>query len=362
MIPDTKLVPISKETHDRLPFQAIKCSLKSLKPKEGEDDWSMEACDAFEENLDRLFCVLIPSICKTDDYYEIDLTNEETLQNVAVKLFKDGLCHYEGNIIEAEDFLLPASDVENMDVEKSQGKEIQAEISSSKSSNVVNNPNLKKKKKKKVTIQQNIPLPITKHQLPKDLPSLAIPELKIDNRKRPDEVTWGQPSQLELTIVVKIFGVDVHPNHSWIHVTVEQLNFSYLNITQDSTANDLYSLFEIPAINFFSEIMPQETKLKFHPQSIEICLKKAKPMFWPKPCIDPDTKEPIKHSWMKNAQICYDSDDDYEYDVSSKDIDTPPIVSNYGEVKDISDSEDNESSNSEVSSEELNESDDEFFG
>ena len=31
---DTKLVPISKETHDRLPFQAIKCSLKFLKPKE----------------------------------------------------------------------------------------------------------------------------------------------------------------------------------------------------------------------------------------------------------------------------------------------------------------------------------------
>ena len=64
---------------------------------------------------------------------------------------------------------------------------------------------------------------------------------------------------------------------------------------------------------------------------------------------------------MKNAQICYDSDDDYENDVS-KDINaTPPIVSNYGEVKDISDSENNESNNSEVSSEELKESDDEFF-
>ena len=346
-------MPISKETHDRLPFQAIKCSLKYLKPKEGEDDWSMEACDAFEENLDGLFCVLIPSIRKTDDFYEIDLTNDETLENVAVKLCKDGFCHYEGNIIEAEDFLLPASEVE-----KSQGKEIQAEISSSSKSNL--NSNLKKKKKKKITVQQNIPLPITKHHLPKDLPSLAIPELKIDDRKRPNEVTWGQPSQLELTIVVKIFGVDIHPNHSWIHVTAEQLNFSYLHITQDSTANDLYSLFEIPAINFFSEIMPQETKVKFHPQTIEICLKKAIPMFWPKPCIDPDSKEPIKHSWMKNAQICYDSDDDYDYDLS-KDINNPPIVSNYGEVKDISDSEDYESNNSEVSSEELNESDDEFF-
>ena len=344
--PNTRLVPISRTLHDQLPFQAIKCSLKNIVPN--GDYWSDEALNTFEENLDCFFAVIKP-LKITDENYEgysyqiTSMTCYNLGEDIGIKLHQEGHCQYLGNIIPK---MIPEYIEEVKPVASNEVSHVKKDIISKNGPIIAKNEHIKVK-----------PIKSFKNKLPDDMPNLEVPEENIDFSKYPDETTWGQKSQVEICFTFKILGPEVIPNQAWIVVGPKNLEFSYLDIIQDETGQDIYSLVQIPKLTLFSEVMPQETRIKFSPQAVEVRLKKAKSLFWPKPCINTLTNEPVKYSWMKTAEMCFDSDDEDELELEDKSI--APVRYDY--VKDV-DTDEVTNSNEEITSDSQYDSDYEIFG
>ena len=85
-----------------------------------------------------------------------------------------------------------------------------------------------------------------------------------------------------------------------VQITAETLSVSYVDVTYDEFNNEIITYFEIPRLLLFSDVIPNATKIKFNANGFEIRLKKVKRLFWPKPCVDPETGEPLKMPWLKH--------------------------------------------------------------
>ena len=97
-------------------------------------------------------------------------------------------------------------------------------------------------------------------------------------------------------------------------------------------------------------------------QSIEVKLRKSKPMFWPKPCLNPETRQPLKYQWLKKDAAIDDSDDeDVKFEENSNEFKNEDLNFDYENVRDVSEDESDKGlSDEQDSSEGLSGSDDYF--
>ena len=61
---------------------------------------------------------------------------------------------------------------------------------------------------------------------------------------------------------------------------------------------------------------PDKSEVKITTKAIEISMNKRLPIFWPKLCLDPISKKPLKFWWLK-PEIVTDSDDELGQDHSN---------------------------------------------
>ena len=123
-----------------------------------------------------------------------------------------------------------------------------------------------------------------------------------------------------MSVSVNIEITDFKQRQAYICVQPKTLDFTYLDVNYDEQEIEMFTLIKIPTLHLFSEVIPKQTKLKFSAKGVEIKMKKVKNIFWSKPCIDPDTGEPMKYSWLKLA-VEDQSDSDNEKDESMPETD-----------------------------------------
>lgn len=179
------------------------------------------------------------------------------------------------------------------------------------------------------------------------MPSLSISTGEISKSKLPDNVIWYQGSKLNTYFKVNFNGIEVIPSRAYIQITAETLSVSYLDVSYDDFSNEMFTLFEIPQQLLFSDVIPNATKVTFSANGFQICLKKAKSMFWPKPFLDPKTGEPIKMPWLKHfVEEISSSDEEEEAEYVENEKEPRKFL--YG-IKNVESTDDNDS-NDEVAS------------
>ena len=348
--PGSNLAPISKKSLDLLPFQAIKCSLAYVEPNEGSDDYTDQAIELFQTYLDQSVLVNNPEKI-SNGHYKVELSLPETYEIIGVTLAQSLLFKYTRDIIDSRAFDM--NDISQALPSLSDNEE------KNKSNPFKTDPNNKSEKDKRlaeVDVIQNLSSNSGERKalfipkVPHDMPSLTISTGEIPKSKLPDNVTWYQGSKLNTYFKVNFNGIEVIPSRVYIQITAETLSVSYLDVSYDEFSNEIFTLFEIPQQLLFSDVIPNATKVTFSANGFQICLKKAKSMFWPKPFLDSNTGEPIKMPWLKHFvdEISSSDEEETEYVENGKDDFQEPRKFLYG-IKNVESTDDNDS-NDEVAS------------
>ena len=192
-------------------------------------------------------------------------------------------------------------------------------------------------------------IPIYNPDIPEDMPSLAFSQDQNPETKLPDSVTWSQNSRMiilnfNFNKIVKIL-----PSRLNIKVNSKSFDLSYLDISYENSV-EIVKLFQIPSLTFFSEVIPNETKINFTPNDLKVHLTKNKAIFWPKICIDPESLQPIKIPWLKHEALEDHSESDNEnVEDSNQDLNPNPRKFFYG-VRDVESSDEKNFSKSEEDS------------
>ena len=348
--PGSNLAPISKKSLDLLPFQAIKCSLAYVEPNEGYDDYTDQAIELFETYLDQSVLVNNPEKI-SNGHYKVELSLPETYEIIGVTLSQSGLFKYTRNIIDSKAFDM--NDVSQA-LPLLSDKEEKNKSDSFKTN--LNNKSEKDKRLAEVEVIQNLSSNSVERKalfipkIPHDMPSLSINTGEISKSKLPDNVIWYQGSKLNTYFKVNFNGIEVIPSRAYIQITAETLSVSYMDVSYDDFSNEMFTLFEIPQQLLFSDVIPNATKVTFSANGFQICLKKAKSMFWPKPFLDPKTGEPMKMPWLKHfvEEISSSDEEEEEYVENEKEDFQEPRKFLYG-IKNVESTDENDS-NDEVAS------------
>ena len=337
----SKLVPISEQSLKLLPFQAIRCSLAHVKPKDGEN-WTEEAFEDFSQHLDCVFWVNQHTKIE-NGHYEVDLVDPETLTQVASKLASNGHCQLVGQLIDVSKFESTPSPeksapIDSQLLQKAIGQEdgiIKSEKVSidNKISTITERESqtqklgLKLKEireqfdelKSDIALLSDLDLQDNDHcdqEEPSQLlPSLVVGQDLIAAEKFPDKVTWSQ-SLHGLTFKLQFHGFEVNQSQVYIRVEPKKLHFHYLHIDEKSRC---CQLIRIPNLALFTQVKPQETRIAVKPTLIKIYLQKAQSLYWPKPCYDEVLQKGVTHPWLRQEVVeisdTEDDDDDEELNV-----------------------------------------------
>lgn len=330
------LAPIKRKSLEKMPFQAIKCSLNKVCPMMDEQEFSQEAIDAFSEYID---CHLWVNNAKkiAQDKYSVDLTIPETSEIINHQLKLKGYVIYDGNIIDVSKFEVfhdtPAIKEEQIElIEKEELKEEPA--------NAVSECEELGKR-----------LPLYDPQVPEDMPSLCFPEKSCPSLKLPQSVIWTQDLQQVQVQICLAF--EVKPRQVFVQVEAKTLYVACLNVTYDESNVETVGLFEIPYLSTFSDVMKKNVTVKISGRTVKITLKKIMPIYWPHLFIDDETNTPLKLAWLKSEAIEESSDEEQDdnHEVQPK---------KYLDVQDVPSSSDLEDDNERETDPE-DESSDEMF-
>ena len=333
---ESGLVPISKQSLEVLPFQAIRCSLADVKPNDGEN-WSDEAFEDFSEHLDCLFWA--NNFRKIENgHYQVHLLNPETSEQIASKLALKGHCQLVNlpsidvskfeevpsrqstTVIESappEDYQKEIN-VENVSCHQEDQPVTKRDDSAVKVS--VDNVEIKSTREldtKKIGLElkeirekfnevkselallsalDDLNVMNTEEDESNHMPCLVVGQDQIYAEKFPDKVTWSQSLQ-ELTFKLQFHGFEVNASRVYIKVEPKALHFHYLHIV-----NNCCHLIRIPNLELFTQVKPQETAVNVKATYIEICLQKAQALIWPKPCFDESTQKGVTPPWLRRQE------------------------------------------------------------
>ena len=330
------LLPMPKKFIERLPLQAIGCSLSNVVPSADDNSlWSNNAIEFFNEfssvsdnfsEGDRRFIssksmVLFKAIevTKCENYEEASEPNNWPIRywiklaptkggdHVGMQLVKKGLAeHIESEIMLScnESQLKHFNSTKEVD---NTNENIENEIR-----NETKISCYKPKAVEESNTRDNVPvatvIPLSKPlvKVPLELPGLCITEScsnNVTDNLRPQLVTWSQNKekthvafrlQLEL-----IYSQETCSNSTYLFIESRSLAFEYLEIGQTTEKTEKYRHHKIPKINLFGAVDPDKTEVKFSGKEILIKLKKLNSCFWQYPTIDSETGKGKKVPWIK---------------------------------------------------------------
>ena len=369
----SKLVPISKQSLEVLPFQAIRCSLAHVKPNDDDNEkWTEEAFEDFSQHLDCVFWVNQHTKIE-NGHYEVDLVDPETLTQVASKLALNGHCQLVGQLFDVSKFESSQPQVKSAPIGSQQqqqqkvvvvGEDGNNEKMDSQSEKVsidkkiittttereskTQKLGLKLKEireqfneiKSHIALLSDLDLNDNGHcddeEEDLSLPSLVVSQDLIAAEKFPDKVTWSQSLQ-GLTFKLQFHGFEVNQSQVYIRVEPKILQFHYLDIDEK---NRCCQLFRIPNLALFTQVKPQDTRIVVKPTLIKIYLQKAQSLYWPKPCFDQVTKKGVTHPWLRQEVVEISDSEDNDEDVEGLNVTPMSILGAPNEIDYFSDNED----------------------
>ena len=349
------LLPIPKKYVEKLPLQAIGCSLANIVPA-GENDaaWSNDAIefiqefasikDSFSEG-DRRFVtaksvVLLKAMevakCEYDEettepnnwpiQYWVKLVSKEGGDHLGMQLLKKGLAEHDSysEIMISHN----ESELKNFNSTKEIDNTNEDSVKHDLEVNKISNSGVKSVEST-VNLKNNVPvatvIPVIKPtvKIPEELPGLCIIENcdnSLINNLKPQLVTWSQNKeqlafrfQLEL-----IYEQETCARNTFLSVESQSLTFEYLEIAHTIEKAEKYRHHSIPKICLYGAVDPQKSEVKLNGKEILVKLGKVNRCFWQYPTVDPETGKPRKVAWIKiDSNISWPdtSDDSDESDV-----------------------------------------------
>ena len=330
------LLPLPKKFVERLPLQAIGCSLSNIVPSAEDDSpWSDNAIDFFNQfasisdsfsDGDRRFItaksrLLLKAIepTKCECYEETSEPNnwpirywtrlapKEGGDHLGMQLVKKGYAEH----IDSE-IMISYNESQWKTFNSTKEADNTYEPIEKNISNEVKISDFKSKPFNNTNMRDNVPIatviPVIKSTVtvPSELPGLCISQDYDNNvtvNLKPQLVTWSQNKekthiafrfQLDL-----IYSQETCSNNTYLSIENRSLAFEYLEIGHVTEKSENYRHHSIPKINLFGTVDPQESEIKFSGKEIQVKLRKVNSCFWQYPVIDSATGKGKKLAWIK---------------------------------------------------------------
>ena len=351
------LLPIPKKFVERLPLQAIGCSLSNIVPSPRDSSlWSKDSIDFINEFAsikssfvegERRF-ISAKSVVQLKainvmkcDYYEessepdnwpirywVKLVPMEGGDHLSMQLIKQGFAEND----DYSEIMLSynENDLKNFNSTKEMNKTNQDNENNSSHLNRI--PEFQETSVRNITARDNIPkaivTPVQKSlvTIPASLPGLCFSEMcgkNVEADLRPQLITWSQNKE-KTNIVFRfqiglIYSLETCRNNTFLSIKSRSLDFEYLEVGYMTDNVENYRHYSIPMIHLYGAVDPQKTEVKFSGKEIIIKLSKINCCFWKYPTIDPESGKGKKVTWIKlDSDIGWPgSSDDSENDSDS---------------------------------------------
>ena len=323
---------------ERMPFQAILCTLAHVKPVGKE--WSKEAGDIFfdltrEGETDEALVVHCAVVEKDMDKYRVNLKNEFEV-NLAQELVDGGFAEWldssvessfdtiedqgnndtEGHIkldalAEAANWDVPnglPEDILNMKELYAATKEGCEEYLEDQLGSVPVKPPHQHVESQDTSFTPTIPVKLSSTStLPPDMPSLAVVDGLTVCQSSVPHVQWSQDHQTVLMRVSITSMRDITPGQVFVEVKDQELVVQVLEVDV-SEGSEQITIHQTPSLKLYGQVNPARTKVSVMARGINITLVKQRELFWKQ-------LSRQKFGWIKkdaNAALNSDSDSDHE--------------------------------------------------
>ena len=323
---------------ERMPFQAILCTLAHVKPVGKE--WSKEAGDIFfdltrEGETDEALVVHCAVVEKDMDKYRVNLKNEFEV-NLAQELVDGGFAEWldssvessfdtiehQGNndtedhikldaLAEAANWDVPnglPEDILNMKELYAATKEGCEEYLEDQLGSVPVKPPHQHVESQATSFTPTIPVKLSSTStLPPDMPSLAVVDGLTVCQSSVPHVQWSQDHQTVLMRVSITSMRDITPGQVFVEVKDQELVVQVLEVDV-SEGSEQITIHQTPSLKLYGQVNPARTKVSVMARGINITLVKQRELFWKQ-------LSRQKFGWIKkdaNAALNSDSDSDHE--------------------------------------------------
>eukprot|EP00092_Neocalanus_flemingeri_P029610 GFUD01032156.1.p1 GENE.GFUD01032156.1~~GFUD01032156.1.p1 ORF type:complete len:620 (+),score=228.68 GFUD01032156.1:1-1860(+) len=350
-VSSSNMAECKMEFVDRLPFQAIRCSLAQVGPVDKE--WSSEAGDRFFDmtrdlETDEAAVVECIVVEKTEDEYRVKLRHG---QNLAQDLVQRSLAEWLDSSLESSiDSLEDENERDTLKDDKKEdptAADTNWDIPNGLPEDVLNMKDLYAVTKEGCeqyledqlgpapvhqqfqppptntrTVQTLTPSParLSTTSLPPHMPSLAIVTGLTSCQTKVPHMVWSQDHQaVSLRVTINSMR-DISPSQVFVGVKQQELTVQILEVDV-SEAGELYTLHQTPGLQLFGEVDPNMTKVKVMARGLTITLVKQRSVFWMQ-------LSRQKFGWIKK-------DPNHNLD-SSSDSDSDPVLTGKPEAGFIS--------------------------
>eukprot|EP00090_Calanus_glacialis_P015764 TRINITY_DN24840_c0_g1_i1.p1 TRINITY_DN24840_c0_g1~~TRINITY_DN24840_c0_g1_i1.p1 ORF type:complete len:604 (-),score=265.68 TRINITY_DN24840_c0_g1_i1:51-1700(-) len=331
----TDMAQCKVEFVERLPFQAIRCSLAEVGPVDKE--WSSEAGDRLfdltrDVETDEAMVVECLVVEKMEDQYRVKLRKGVAV-DLALDLVESGLAAWLDSSVESsfdshvhenekkledtkEDILSEVSkwdipnglpeDVLNMDELYSATKDgCEQYLEDQLGSVPVHQPPTTASQFVTPSIP-TIPIKLSSSStLPTDMPSLAIVTGLTSCQSVVPQMVWSQDHQTVFLRVTITSMMDIPPGQVFVGVKDQELTVQVLEVDV-SNAGELYTLHQTPPLKLYGKVDPLMTRVVVLARGLTITLGKQRSLFWMQ-------LSRQKFGWIKkDPNACLDSDSDSE--------------------------------------------------
>jgi len=334
----TNMAECKVEFVERMPFQALLCTLAHVKPVGKE--WSKEAGDTLfdltrEVETDDALVVYCAVVEKDVDKYRVNLKNERGV-NLAEELVDCGLAEWLDSSVEASfdtnededkndgegdlrlDTLAEAAnwdvpnglpeDILNMNELYAATKEGCEEYLEHQLGSVPLQPPQQYLKSQETSCSPIVPVKLSSSStLPPDMPSLAVVDGLTVCQSSVPHVLWSQDHQTVLMRISITSMRDITPGQVFVEVKDQELVVQVLEVDV-SDGREQITIHKTPSLKLYGHVSPARTKVIVVARGINITLAKQRELFWKQ-------LSRQKFGWIKkdtNAALNSDSDSDPE--------------------------------------------------
>ena len=367
------MMPIPKPFVEKLPLQAIECSLLNIQPvidavhynNQSTAYWHPDAKEVLQKFAtvketylegDRLVTQsgtevqfkahditkvasdldVISGTCHVPRRYCVKLTALDGGDHLGMQLIKAGLavsieenevmvnygdsgCSSFNSTKEIDQ--MNVTDYDETDIKLVRDKELVSNCVSIKSvdkvdKNIHTSKNLVKSKPIDVYMTEGAPLQFKTIYTPPDLPGTCI-EGSDKSRKinlMPQLVLWSQKAKTKVIFKVHLdllYTQETCISNAYVSIQSRLFELEYLEVGNLFDGEEVYRHHKMPNLDLFGAVDPQKTEVKFIGKQVIVTLTKINTCFWQQAAVDIKNGKPKKVFWIKHDNdMCWNGTTD----------------------------------------------------